>query len=37
MTFSGVLMATFIAVDLIVKIIAIGAVPENRKPSSSTA
>ncbi|WP_120003190.1 cardiolipin synthase [Nesterenkonia muleiensis] len=37
MTLSSVLMGVFIAVDLIIKVVAIGVVPENRKPSSSTA
>lgn len=37
MTISSILMGIFIVVDLVVKIIAIGVVPENRKPSSSTA
>ena len=37
MTLGNLAMALYIAFDLVIKIVAIGVVPENRKPSSSTA
>lgn len=37
MTIANIILASFIAIEYLVKIIAIGVVPENRKPSSSTA
>ena len=37
MTFAAFLSAAFVVIEYAIKIVAIGVVPENRRPSSSTA